>query len=507
VNLAILLANSGQAFGSRPALTLGSRVLFDYRTLALRAASLAGGLRAVLGLRPGDRVALAMKNCPEYLEILFACWHAGLVAVPMNAKLHSRELGFMANDCGARAAFATEDLAHGLSLEIGQVPVVVAGSTDYHRLIASDPVAPAEIDGGELAWIFYTSGTTGSPKGAMLSHRNLFAMLLGYLADVDGLDKRDALLHLAATSHASGLFALSFIARAANNILPESGGYDPPEFAAIVNRTESLTFFVPPTLLRRMTKDETVRSARIENIRTILVGAAPVYAEDLIDGLAAFGPRLWNGYGQGETPCTITAMSKRMLAENAEAGNLERLVSVGIARTGIEVRVCDDGGAILPTGATGEVLVRGETVMAGYWNRPDATAEALRGGWLHTGDLGRLDAEGYLTLLDRKKDLIISGGSNIYAREIEDVLMRHPEVAEAAVVGMPDAEWGESVVAFVVPAGPAAEQGMLDSYCLEHIARFKRPKRYEFVAELPKNAAGKVLKRELRERLAPSTRE
>lgn len=504
MSLALLLANAALTFGDRPALTLGTRTLLDYRGLAGRTARLAGGLRGTQRLAPGDRVALAMKNCPEYLETLFACWHAGLVAVPMNAKLHPREFAFMAQDCDARLILATDDLASDIAAALPSAPVLAPGGPDYRRLVETDPLPREPVSPDSVAWIFYTSGTTGRPKGAMLTHRNLMAMTLGYLADVDQLTEHDALLHLAATSHASGLFALSFVAKGANNVLPRSGGYDAEEMRTIIDATPNLTFFVPPTLLRRMVADEPLHAARLETIRTVIVGAAPVYAEDLRAGLALFGAKLWNGYGQGESPCTITAMSKAMIAEAATEPDDERLVSVGIARTGIEVRIAGDDGEAVPTGTVGEVFVRGETVMAGYWNRPDATAEALAGGWLHTGDLGRFDSDGYLTLLDRKKDLIISGGSNIYAREIEEVLLSHPGVAEVAVIGLPDPEWGENVAAIVVVSDIPPTPDELDRFCLDRIARYKRPKRYEFVAALPKNAAGKVLKRELRDMYARS---
>jgi long-chain acyl-CoA synthetase len=500
VNLANLLSSSARSFPDRPAVSIGLKVLFDYATLGRRTAGLAASLRTKFGLKPGDRVVLAMKNCPEYLEILFACWHAGLVAVPMNARLHARELAFMAEDCAAKLAFATEEVARDLSTSRFGVPLLLAGSRDFERLVMAESVAPHHTGPDDLAWIFYTSGTTGKPKGAMLSHRNLMAMAIGYLADVDFLTERDALLHLAATSHASGLFALSHIAKASNNILSESGGYEPHEMAAIIDAWPNLTFFVPPTLLRRMCTDPAIAAAKLANIRTVLVGAAPIYAEDLRGGLALFGAKLWNGYGQGETPCTITAMSKTMIAQAAAAGDDDRLVSVGIARTGITVRIADSDGNPLSANEIGEVLVRGDTVMSGYWNRPEASQETLHGGWLHTGDLGRMDERGFLTLLDRKKDLIISGGANIYAREIEEILLTHPAVAEAAVIGLPDVEWGESVAAVVVVAlGATIDAIELDRLCLAKIARFKRPKRYEFVSDLPKNAAGKVLKRELRD--------
>lgn len=502
MNLANLLDSSAKSFPDRPAVSIGPKMLFDYRTLGRRSAALAAALRSRFGLEPGERVALAMKNCPEYLEILFACWHAGLVVVPMNVRLHARELAFMAEDCAAALVFATEEIAQALSVLLA-APTLLPGSRDYERLTSAQPIDAHETEADDLAWIFYTSGTTGQPKGAMLSHRNLMAAAIGYLADVDLLTPTDALLHLAATSHASGLFALSHIAKASNNILPESGGYEPSETAAIIEAVPNLSFFVPPTLLRRMCTAPAITAAKRSNMRTILVGAAPLQAEDLLSALSAFGAKVWHGYGQGETPCTITAMSQMMIAEAAAAHDHERLASVGIARTGMIVRVADSNCRPSPPGEIGEVLVRGETVMSGYWNRPEASAETLHHGWLHTGDLGRMDEGGFLTLLDRKKDLIISGGINVYAREIEDVLLAHPAVAEVAVIGLPDAEWGESVAAVVVvSAGAAIDADELDKLCLTKIGRFKRPKRYEFVGDLPKNAAGKVLKRELRERYA-----
>jgi long-chain acyl-CoA synthetase len=498
MTLAVLLANAARAFAGRPAVSVGTRTVLTYADLGLRAARLAGGL-AARGLRPGDRVGIALRNGPDYLEILFGCWWGGFVAAPMNARLHARELAFMAEDCAARLVLADDDAADALAPLVPAILVVAR--SEYPRLTAPDPAPMHDGQAADLAWLFYTSGTTGRPKGAMLSHRNLMAMTLGYLADVDHLTEHDALLHLAATSHASGLFGLSFVAKGANNILPEAGGYDAGEMAGVLAATRSVTFFVPPTLLRRMAAEPLLRGLPPGAIRTILCGAAPVHPADLAAGLAAFGPVLWNGYGQGEAPCTITAMSKAMLAAAHAAGDAARLASVGIARTGVALRLLGEDGRSVPAGEAGEVAVRGETVMAGYWNRPEATAEALRGGWLMTGDLGRMDGQGFLTLLDRKKDLIISGGANIYAREVEDVLAEHPGVAEVAVIGLPDADWGEAPVACIVPAEPRPSPAALDALCLARLARFKRPRRYAFLPALPRNAAGKVLKRELRAQL------
>jgi long-chain acyl-CoA synthetase len=331
-------------------------------------------------------------------------------------------------------------------------------------------------------------------------------MAAAYYPDVAAVGTRDRLLHIAALSHASGLFALPFVGRGATQVLPESGGYDGAELVSLIAAGERSTFFLPPTLLRRFVSVPGA-DAVAERIGTVIVGAAPVRAGDLRAGIGVLGPRLWNGYGQGESPCTITAMSQETMAAALRAGDEERLVSVGAARWSTRVRVVGSGGAELPTGEAGEVVVDGPTVMSGYLDRPDDTAETLRGGWLHTGDVGRFDGDGYLTLLDRSKDVVISGGENVYPREVEDVLLADPAVADVAVLGVPDDEWGERVVAFVVPVdvSAAADPTALDRRCLEAIARHKRPKEYHVVAELPRNSAGKVLKRELRASLAQSS--
>jgi long-chain acyl-CoA synthetase len=501
MTLASLLSNSARSFPDRPAVSVGDRLLYDYAAYGLLSARLAAAL-ADLGLKPGDRVALAMTNNPEYLAILFAVWRAGLAAVPVNARLHAREIAYIVADCEAKLCLATADVAAALGDHLpAAVRLVVPGDAEWRKMASADPAAPVDRRPDDLAWIFYTSGTTGQPKGAMLTHRNLMTMAVAYLADIDFLTPYDCLFHLAAQSHATGLFGLSHIAKATHQVLPPSGGFDPAEIADLLSLYRSVTLFAPPTGLRRLVRHPAIRRARIDSIRTILLGAAPVYAADLKAGADVFGPRLWNGYGQGESPCTITAMPKALLAQAIAAGDERRMVSVGVARTGVEVAVAGEDGQALPPGEVGEVVVRGDTVMAGYWNRPEASAAALSGGWLHTGDLGAFDSHGFLTLLDRAKDLIISGGSNIYPREIEDVLIEDPALAEVAVIGVPDPEWGESVMAVLVAAPEAKlDVGGLERRCLDRIARFKRPKHWRIVDALPKNSAGKALKRELRER-------
>jgi long-chain acyl-CoA synthetase len=502
MNIATLLHNAARSFGDRPAISMGSQLLFDYSELAGRTARLAGGLRNLPGVHPGDRIALAMSNHPGYLETLFAIWHAGLVAVPLNAKLHPREMAYAVGDCDARVCFTSAELHDGVVEAIAGLPgmahIFCVDAAGHDRLL-QDPLPCADADRDDLAWIFYTSGTTGRPKGAMLTHANLQLMAWSYLCDFDQLTEHDCLLHLGPQSHAGGLLALPHIAKASHHVLPASGGFDADEVASLIDQYENISFFAAPTMLRRLLDSTRLREARLGNVRTILGGAAPFYAGDVKRALALFGPRFANGYGQGECPCTITAMPKHLYTHGLDD---ERLVSVGLPRSGVEVRIVDEQERELEPGQVGEIVVRSDIVMRGYWNNPEATARTLANGWLHTGDLGTMDAQGYLWLKDRSKDLIISGGSNIYPREVEDVLLMDPAVADVAVVGKPDEEWGESVVAFLVTRpGHAVSTQALDQLCLDHLARFKRPKQYVFVPALPRNSTGKVTKTDLRVQL------
>ncbi len=488
----------------------GPAALLTYGQLLRRAAVMAGRLRAVHGLQPGDRVALAMTNCAEYVELLLAGWHAGLTMVPVNAKLHPRELAYILDHAGARLGFATPDLIDAvgpLETELEGLRLIEVGGRDDLALRAGEPVALTEVLPDAVAWLFYTSGTTGRPKGAMLTHKNLLAMTLSYFADVDRIGPGDAILHAAPMSHGSGLYILPHAAMAACQIVPASGGFDPSEAFELLDGHRGVTLFAAPTMVKRLAEHPLAGQTDHPGLKTIVYGGGPMYQADLERAQAVFGHRLAQIYGQGESPMCITALDKRAHAEAAHPRYRERLASVGTAQLVVEVRVADEDDRSLPAGEPGEVLVRGDSVMRGYWRDPDASALTLRGGWLHTGDIGVMDADGFLTLHDRSKDLIISGGSNVYPREVEEVLLDHPAVREAAVVGEPDAEWGEAVIAFVVPGDgerPAAAD--LDAHCLARIARFKRPKVYRFVAALPKNAYGKVLKTELRMALRPPTR-
>jgi long-chain acyl-CoA synthetase len=315
---------------------------------------------------------------------------------------------------------------------------------------------------------------------------------------VDAVAPGDCLLHAAPMSHGSGLYLVPYLLAGAAQVIPESGGFDPAEVFSLASVHRGAGMFAAPTIVRRLVEHAAAHSPPLDGLRTVVYGGGPMYVADLLRALDVMGPRFAQIYGQGESPMTITALAKRFVNDRAHPRHLARIASVGLPQSGVEVAVRDADGRDLPPGEVGEVCVRGPVVMSGYWRTPEATARALRDGWLWTGDLGAFDEEGFLALKDRSKDLIISGGSNIYPREVEEALLTHPGVAEVSVVGRPDPEWGEAVVAFVVAGDPPPTAAQLDAHCLCAIARFKRPKEYRFVAELPRNNYGKVLKTELR---------
>ncbi len=499
MNLAHWIERNALERPDEAAVGIGNDIVFTHGELRDRVQRLAGGLLS-LGLKRGDRVALAMKNVPEYFEVMFALWHAGLAAVPINAKLHASEFTYILENSGCRACFVTPALYDTITAANaeGLDHVIDVASDAYASLMASEPMTISFVEPDELAWLFYTSGTTGRPKGAMLTHRNLVAMTLNYFADFDRVMPGDCCIHPAPLSHGSGMWMLPHSCAGACNIVPTSGGFEPGEIFDLIAHWTGVSMFAAPTMVRRMTT--WTGSADVTNLKLIIYGGAPMYVEDCIAALDRFGPKLAQLYGQGESPMTITHLSREDVANREHPKWRHRLGSAGVADSCMHVRVVDEHGAELPVGEKGEIVCRGDAVMPGYWNNPKATASALRDGWLWTGDVGVFDEDGYLTLTDRSKDMIISGGTNIYPREIEEVLLQMPEVAEACVIGRSHADWGEVVIAYLVrePDSDLNEAGV-DAYCLANMARFKRPKAYRFVDVLPKSNYGKILKTDVRD--------
>jgi acyl-CoA synthetase (AMP-forming)/AMP-acid ligase II len=525
MNVFSLLEQSARRFADRGAVYVGCEFVQSYAELQRRSLRFGSALRR---RHPAaSRIAIASENCAQYLELLFGTWAAGCAAVPLNFKLHPKEMVQIIEDSGSACVFVSPLLAAGLQAALagtgaGGCEVIEIGSANYEACFdaCSDatpanalavasataltiahvtaPFIPARVEPQALAWLFYTSGTTGRSKGAMLTHRNLLAATLAHLADVESIDEGASLIHAAPMSHGSGMYVLPYVARGARQVIPASGTFDPEEFIELCNQHPACGAFLAPTMVQRLRLAAEATGKRGRNLRSIVYGGGPMYVQELKKSLAVFGQIFTEIYGQGEAPMTITSLRR----QDHELHDDAILGSVGWARSGVEVAVVGADGQPVATGTIGEIVCRGDVVMAGYWNNLAGTLEALRGGWLYTGDMGSLDPRGYLTLRDRSKDVVISGGSNIYPREVEEALLTHPGVAEVCVVGQPDPEWGESVVAFIVAApGAVVTDTVLDAHCLERIARFKRPKHYLFISALPKNSYGKVLKRELRQSL------
>lgn len=484
-----------------PAVAFGKEPVATYRQLMRRVEAFSAWA-GTLGLPKGARVAIVLKNHPAWFEIMFGCWHAGLSVVPVNVKLHAQEVAYILDDCQASLMFFDSEntaAAEALSL-VKAARGIAIDTSEYSDILHSSGGAPVAVGPGSLAWLFYTSGTTGKPKGAMLSHGNLLAMCQCYATDVEPEGMGSTLLHFAPMSHGSGLYMLPHVLHGSLQVVPESRGFNVGELESLLEHYDAVSFFAAPTMVTRLV--DNVRGS-LPGLHTVICGGAPMYVSDAFRFLERFPNKLAQIYGQGETPMTITSLPKS-LHDLAHPRSRERLASCGVAQTGIEVRIVDDKGQQLPASELGEIIVRGPTVMAGYWNRPEETAKALKAGWLYTGDIGTFDSEGFLTLKDRSKDVIISGGSNIYPREVEEILLLHPKVKEVAVLGQQDDEWGETVVACIVTdERPGTINAELEELCLNHIARFKRPKHYLYMSSLPKNATGKVLKAELRGLLKP----
>src|SRR5690606_32952112 len=321
-----------------------------------------------------------------------------------------------------------------------------------------------------------------------------------YYSDIEYVAPGQTMVHPAPLSHGAGLYMLPHLLAGGHQVVMPR--FDAHDVVQALADFPSVSMFAVPTMINRMVQVAKQLSVRERNISTIIYGGAPMYVNDLMEAMSTFGTRFYQLYGQGETPMTITGLSRHHHALAYQHKDLDALATTGYPRFGVEVRIVDAEGQDLPVGESGEIVVRGGSVMVGYWNNEKATTAALREGWLWTGDIGRLDTHGRLALVDRSKDMILSGGTNIYPREIEEVLLTHPAIFECSVVGRPHADMGEEVVAFIVcHEGSRVSESELDALCLSRMARFKRPREYRFVADLPKSSYGKILKNQLRAQL------
>lgn len=508
MNVSKLLTKSAQTFPDNLALVHGPKRL-TYAQLNSRTNRLVNALRG-LGIRQGDNVAVLQYNYPQTLESIFACFKAGLGAVPINFRLHPNEFAFIIDHSEAAAVILSPEFNRAIIHIRERIPkachlITLSGAEgallDYEELVSgeSDRWEDAEVRPDDLAWLFYTSGTTGKPKGAMLTHRNLLAMTMSFFSDICPLGPEDAALHAAPLSHGSGLYALPNIAKGAANIILASKSFDPELVFKTIQEYRITNMWAAPTMVKLMVESPAVDRYDLSSLKSLIYGGGPMYVEDLKEAIRKLGPCLVQLYGQGESPMTITYLPHRDHVLKGTPEQMGRLSSAGVQRTDVEVKIFDQDDKELPPGEMGEIVTRSDIVMRGYWREPEVTAETLRGGWLHTGDMGYMDEGGYLFIMDRSKDMIISAGENIYPREIEEVIIQHPAVREVAVIGVPDPKWGEAVKAVVslVPGKSLGEEELI-AFCKENISSYKKPKSVDFVEELPKNNYGKILKRELR---------
>ena len=498
MNISYLIDRSAVERPEAPALLPDEGAPVTWAALAGRIGRLAAAL-AARGIRPGDRVALLAPNGAAFLETLMAAARIGAVIVPLNYRLSAAELEFQMSDAECALWFVDQGFAELAAATGIDIPTVAMGPDGGEQAAmiegAAEAVDLAPVAPDHTLGIFYTGGTTGLPKGVMLTHRNMLSNAT-HLAPRMAHGPGDIHLHAAPMFHLADLgstFA-QLLAGGAHCFLPR---FDAEGVTEAVERHRVTTIGLPPTMLDMALRGDACERRDLSSLRRINYGGSPITDAVLKRAFEVLPCELMQGYGQTEATQVITLLPPEDHRRAVERPELLR--TCGKPVDGVQVIIGDPDDRPLPEGETGELLVRGPNVMKGYWRREAETAEALRNGWLHTGDLGRRDAEGYITLVDRRKDMIITGAENVFSTEVENAVASHPDVVEAAVVGVPDAKYGERVHAVVVlRQGVAPDEAGLQAHCRALIGGFKIPRSFEFIAELPKTGAGKVRKAELR---------
>lgn len=505
MDIGTLVTRAAQRFGDTVAVE-GPDADRTFAQLGDRVARIANGLLAQ-GLRPGDRVLDLQRNSTTYLETDLAIRAAGLVRAALNYRLHPSDWERIADDSGARGLLydpAFEEQTEALRSGIDVVVCTGDGpGLSLEKLIADAPAGriPAR-EPDALCGLHYSSGTTGHPKGAQRTHRNWMASVVNMTHDVLGgpPGPHDCYVHAGPITHTSGLFVLPFLVAGARQVVQPA--WDPEDFVAAVRERGATHTAVVPTMVARLLASGADRDD-LRGLKMLGYAGAPMPAEQMRQAHDRLTPSLVQYYGLVEAIPPVTVLDAADHARGL-AGEPDLLTSAGRPALGVEIAVVDEDGREVPPGETGEVVTRGDHVMAGYWNadRRDDLSKSVVDGWLHTGDLGRLSADGHLWLVDRKGDMIISGGYNIYPREVEDVIAEVPTVAEVAVVGVADQDWGQRVVALVTARpGESVDPEAVLAHCRERMASYKKPKEVRVVTDLPLNSTGKVAKKVLREQL------
>lgn len=501
VGLAKQIERAAAQFRSRIAAVDGDRTL-TFGALDDRSNRLANALVA-LSPEPAARVAIMLPNSLEFLETDFAAVKARKAKVPINLRLAEDEREWILQDSGASVLVTDEEGAQLIAAIRGRIPSLetiivvgepVAGLRRYEDMLSEGSPRLTGIEESPDApnVILYTSGTSGRPKGAVSSARGRLLTTIAMLTEELDIVPGDGMIHAGSMAHGSGSKSLAFFFRGGRNIMMRR--FDGACFFELLRREGATNSFLVPTMIQTLVKEMHEHPVALPTLKTITYGGSPISDSLLREALEAFGDVFVQVYGSCEAPHPVTVLKKHDHVALASG----RASSIGREVMGVELRLADDDGQPAPEGI-GELLVRGDSIMQGYWQQPDATADAFVDGFYRTGDVARRDDEGYYYLVDRKREMIISGGLNVYPAEVERVISQHEGVREVAVIGIPDPHWGEAVIAVVVPAAPGAlTETEIAEYCAEHLAGYKKPRRVEFRDQLPKGSSGKILKREIR---------
>ncbi len=511
MNLSALLAQTAALFPERPGLIQGERQ-WTWREINARVDAFVQALRE-LGMRPGDKLLVQSRNNLALFESCWAAFRLGAVWVPTNFRLTPPEVAYLGSSSEAAFMLCEDvfaehiDAVRAESEHLKQVIAIGtprAGEHAYEDLLARHAGAHtdmATVTPDQVLWYFYTSGTTGRPKAGMLTHGQLAFVVTNHLADlIPGTCETDCSMAVAPLSHGAGIHALLNVARGAATVLLPSERMDPAEVWRLVEQHRVSNLFTVPTIVKLLVEHPAVDQHDHSSLRYMIYAGAPMYRADQKLALQKLGPVLVQYFGLGEVTGCITVLPPSMHSADDTDPNAN-IGSCGRPRTGMEVAILDAQMNRVPVGTVGEICCRGPAVFAGYFNNPDATTKALRGGWFHTGDLGRLDARGLLYITGRESDMYISGGSNVYPREVEEVLLTHPGVVEVAVLGVPDEKWGEVGVAVVVSRDAALTAEALLHHLDGRCAKYRWPRHVFFWDALPKSGYGKITKKDVRQML------
>ncbi len=506
LTVSALIARAHETYRDHVALIEPDGRTMTYGELGSAARRLAGGL-ASIGLTQGDRLLIAAANRSEYLIVDHALFTGGFIRVPLSYRLHAVEIAGVAADSGAKVLVVEPAIAADLRAELDarglDVRVVSIGGeapgADHTlvELMNGPEATPAHVESDDLVWLPYTSGTTGEPKGVMVLQRGLMATIRNLMVELPAMDTSDVVLHIGPLSHLSGYLALAYSTRGAAQLM--HADFDVTSTLQAIEKHRVTVLPAVPTIISMLLDEAEQGRYDVSSLHTVLYGGSAIAPDRLARAIRCFGSVFIQAYGLTEVPFPLASLSKNAHAFDQDGAPPERLASAGRVTPFIDLRIVDDEGHDVATGDVGEILARGDQLMAGYWNRPDATADIVRqGGYVATGDVGRV-VDGYLHIVDRKKDMIVSGGFNVFPSEVENIISAVPGVREVAVIGVPDPRWSEAVTAIVSreSGSDVTEEAIIDA-CRSTIASYKKPQRVLFVDDLPKTPSGKVLRRALR---------